>query len=110
LAISPAGKSLSWNCENNKLYVYDISKKTTTDINTKIVYQKAEDLLMISETRIIVSLDGKINNIDLTVKNDPKLSMVEPNAFGSAYAVNLKQSVYAVAIDASTIQLLSFSN
>lgn len=46
---------------------------------------------MISETRIIVSLDGKITNIDLTVKNGPTVGSAEPNAFSSIYATNLQK-------------------
>ncbi len=91
MAISPAGKSLTWNCDSNTLYTYDIAKKTTTIIDAKIVYQTASDLLMVSETRIIISLNGKVTNIDLTVKDDPIVNSVEPNGFSSVYATNLKK-------------------
>jgi hypothetical protein len=91
LAISPTAQSLTWNCDNNKLYIYDIVQKTTTLINTKIVYQTASDLLMVSETRIIVSLDGKVTNIDLAAKENPIVSSVQPNGFSSVYATNLKK-------------------
>lgn len=91
MAISPTGQSLTWNCDNNKLYIYDIVQKTTTLINTKIVYQTASDLLMVSETRIIVSLDGKVTNIDLAAKENPIVSSVQSNGFSSIYATNLKK-------------------
>ena len=110
MAISPAGKSLTWNCDSNTLYVYDIAQKTTTIINAKVAYQTASDLIMVSETRIIVSLNGKITNIDLTVKDNPIVNSVQPNAFSSVYATNLIKQLYAVANDTSTIQLISFTN
>lgn len=106
LAIAPGGTQLAWKCPTKEVFVYDLTTKTATPVT--VTYTTITELSFLDTKTLLANIDGAIQRVSIAPATQPTKLCLSAGVM-SSYAIDYSRGIYAVATNATTIQIYSIN-